>query len=292
MLEVERILNIKEKKESKKNLLSKVFLNFKKYLKNKFKFFFQFKEFKKKKKTFIGWGLITTDTVPPWNNKINPDMKKFNKSLEDIKYLVKEKKFHLSQFDYHDTDYNKIIDELSWRHYVVFNSILMANQKSESKLFNIAEFGVCDGLTIFFAIQACIHKDLNYKVYLYDSWKELDEKNEKLRFKYSYLDIEKTKKNLKNYKNKIIFNQGLIPDIFKISDNPNNLNWMHIDLNSYKASLSTLDFFYEKVVSGGIILFDDYGGFKETQIIVDNFFLEKEGHFINFPTGQAIFLKK
>ena len=67
---------------------------------------------------------------------------------------------------------------------------------------------------------------------------------------------------------------------------------MHIDLNSYKASLSTLDFFYEKVVSGGIILFDDYGGFKETQIIVDNFFLEKEGHFINFPTGQAIFLKK
>lgn len=291
MLELERVLNAKEKK-FKKKFLSKIISYFKNFLKKKFKFFFQFKEFKKKSKTFEGWGLITTDTIPPWKNEINPDVKKFNKALDQLKDLVREKKFNLTQFDYHDTDYNKIIDELSWRHYIVFNSILMASQNSKSKKFNIAEFGVCDGLTIFFALHACNYKNLDHKAYLYDTWKELDEKNEKLRFKYSYLDIEKTKNNLSNFKDYVVFNQGLIPDIFEESDNPNDLNWIHIDLNSSMATFETLNFFYNKLFSGGIILFDDYGGFKETQKIIDKFFLEKEGHFLNLPTGQGIFIKK
>lgn len=290
MLELERVLNAKEKK-FKKNTLSSIILYFKNFFKKRFKFFFQFKEFQKKNKTFEGWGLITTDTIPPWKNEINPDVKKFNKSLDQLKDLVREKKFNLTQFDYHDTDYNKIIDELSWRHYLVFNSILMANQNSKSKIMNIAEFGVCDGLTIFFALHACKYKNLDYKAYLYDTWKELDEKNEKLRFKYSYLDIEKTKNNLSNFKENVIFNQGLIPDTFEESENPNDLSWIHIDLNSSTATLATLNFFYNKLISGGIVLFDDYGGFTETQKVIDNFFLGKDGHFLNLPTGQGIFIK-
>ena len=57
------------------------------------------------------------------------------------------------------------------------------------------------------------------------------------------------------------------------------------------ATLATLNFFYNKLTSGGIVLFDDYGGFTETQKVIDNFFLGKDGHFLNLPTGQGIFIK-
>ena len=67
---------------------------------------------------------------------------------------------------------------------------------------------------------------------------------------------------------------------------------MHIDLNSNEATNDSLIFFYDKIEINGLILFDDYGGFEDTRKIVDNFFSDKDGHFINFPTGQAIFYKK
>ena len=42
---------------------------------------------------------------------------------------------------------------------------------------------------------------------------------------------------------------------------------------------------------GGVILFDDYGGFADTRRIVDEFFKNKKGHFTNYPSGQGIFIK-
>ena len=78
----------------------------------------------------------------------------------------------------------------------------------------------------------------------------------------------------------------------KMSENPEKVSWLHIDLNSAEATISALEFFYERIVNNGIILFDDYGGFEKTRIKIDNFFSDKRGHFINFPTGQGIFYKK
>ena len=68
MLELERVLNAKEKK-FKKNSLSSIILYFKNYFKKRFKFFFQFKEFQKKNKTFEGW--IN-------NNRYNSSVEKWN----------------------------------------------------------------------------------------------------------------------------------------------------------------------------------------------------------------------
>ena len=83
----------------------------------------------------------------------------------------------------------------------------------------------------------------------------------------------------------------MIPNIFKNATNPSEVSWLHIDLNSTDATKSSLDFFYDKLISGGIILFDDYGGFDDTRKAIDNFFDDKSGHFINYPTGQGVFIK-
>ena len=72
MTEIERILNAKEKNK-KKNFLSNLNQIFKKFLSNFFLSYYEFKEFKKKEKTFSGWGLLTTGTKPPWKNQNNID---------------------------------------------------------------------------------------------------------------------------------------------------------------------------------------------------------------------------
>lgn len=288
MLEIERILNAKEKKV-KKNFFSKINSSIKKKLNSIFSNYYEFNKFKKKNKTFNGWGLITTDTVPPWKNQNNNENIFFNKTNENLKDLTDNKNFILTQFEYEDANYRKILDELSWRHYIVFNSVLLASKNGSNNKMSLAECGVCDGLTIYFAVKACELLNIDKKIYLYDAWQNLQ--NDNLRFEYDYLNIDITKKNLENFSNNLIFNKGLIPSVFQKAKNPTKINWLHIDLNSSEATQYSLEFFFDKLVSGGVILFDDYGGFRDTRKIVDQFFKSKNGHFINYPTGQGIFIK-
>ena len=284
MFEIERILNAREKK--KKTFIYKI----KEILKKKFTNYFDHKLFKKKKKTFGGWGLFTTDTLPPWENLNNRENLIFKELNNKLIQKINDKEFILSQFQYSDTDYKKIITELSWRHYFVFNSIKMVLKKLKKQKINIVECGVCDGLTIFFALNACNNEKINFQAYLYDAWEKLDSKDEELRFEYSYLDFDTVKKNLKEFEDNLIFNKGFIPGVFKKSLNPESIDWIHLDLNSNDATKSSLDYFYERLNKDGIILFDDYGGFEDTRAIVDQFFKDKSGHFINLPTGQGIFI--
>ena len=288
MSEIERILNAKEKK-SKKNFLSKTNLLIKNALNRIFYNYYQFNKFKKKKKTFQGWGLITTDTIPPWKNQHNQENIFFYKINENLKELIENEDFKLTQFDYKDANYQKILDELSWRHYIVFNSVLLASKNISENKINLAECGVCDGLTIYFAVKACELLNTGNKIFLYDAWENLE--NNKLRFDYDYLDIDITKKNLENLNSNLIFNKGLIPNVFKHTENPTQIGWLHIDLNSSAATKSSLEFFFDKLEPGGVILLDDYGGFEDTRKTVDEFFENKNGHFTNYPTGQGIFIK-
>ena len=213
----------------------------------------------------------------------------FKELNDQLLKLVLDKKFILTQFQYHDTDYRKIFDELMWRHYIVFNTVNYVIKFNQNDEVNLVECGVCDGLTISYALNLCMKKKLKFKGYLYDAWEELKKSEENLRFNYSYLDINKTKNNLKNFEKNLIYNKGFIPQIFSNSKNPNKINWLHIDLNSTESTLASLEFF-DKLKPHGIILFDDYGGFEETRKVIDEFLSNKKGHFLNSPTGQGIFL--
>jgi hypothetical protein len=67
-----------------------------------------------------------------------------------------------------------------------------------------------------------------------------------------------------------------------------------IDMNGYLAERSVLDILYQKVVTGGIIYFDDYGWGAHSQLreTVDDFFKDKPEELLHFPSGNSIIIKK
>ena len=76
-------------------------------------------------------------------------------------------------------------------------------------------------------------------------------------------------------------------------ESPISIMYLHIDLNSSGPTLDALEFFFPKLVPGGIIIFDDYAhsGYEDTKIVVDEFFKYKSGLLQKLPTGQAIYYK-
>jgi O-methyltransferase len=63
-------------------------------------------------------------------------------------------------------------------------------------------------------------------------------------------------------------------------------------MNSSEPERKALEHFYPKMLSGGIIYFDDYGwGYPELRKVVDEFFSNKPEKLIHFPSGNSIIVK-
>jgi len=290
MSEIEKIFFNKwrNKKLKNKSFISKKIHFLKNYIKSEKNF---------NNLSFSGWGMTTTFSKPPWINSKSIDNQNFNNFHDELSHLINKKEFFLSQFYLPDTNYEKILKELKWRSYIIYNSALLSLNFAKGKKFNIVECGVCDGLTVFFALKAYKSQKINFKGYLYDSFGEmkeeyLDNKDKDQLGNYDYLNIEQTKKNLQMFEKDIIFFKGYIPNVFQNGDHPNEISWLHIDLNSSQTTLETMEFFYSKIVENGIMIFDDYGMFETTKEVVDDFLKDKIGHFISYPTGQGMFIKK
>jgi O-methyltransferase len=91
---------------------------------------------------------------------------------------------------------------------------------------------------------------------------------------------------------KIIIKQGWIPSTFSGLENE-LFSFVHVDLDLYDPIKNTLDFIYPRLVSGGVIVFDDYGfascpGAKKA---VDEFSLKVMENILVLATGQAVIVK-
>lgn len=252
--------------------------------------------------SFKGWGMTTTNTNPPWVNSFDEFkldvVDGFTLAASDLNRLVKEEKFIISHYE--GRDQISKLGQLRWRHYIIYWSALYAARNTNGDTKNIVECGVCDGFGVFFAMRALKYHGFEFTSYLYDAWEGMKEdyllEGEMSNIgKYASLQLDNAKRNLSEFSEDAIFNKGFVPDSFQISQNPDQVSWLHIDLNSAIATDECLKYFYEKVMSGGVILFDDYGfrRYVDTKKTVDAFFYNKENvQLLHMPTGQAIVFKK
>jgi len=196
------------------------------------------------------------------------------------------------------SDQSEALNPLKWRHYFVYWSALSAAKATSSGTKNLVEMGTCDGLTAYFAMTAMKNLGVDYNCYMYDAWEAMkgDDllENEKSKVgMYDYLDLRTTMKNLEEFSKVVIFNKGYIPDSLSTSINPIEIAWLHIDLNAAAPTYASLSYFYEKMLPGGIFLFDDYAfhDHLETKRVVDTFFHVMKVNLLQLPTGQAIVFK-
>jgi len=196
-------------------------------------------------------------------------------------------------------DQIEFLDELNWRHYIVFWSATYAIKNTKIEQTNLVECGVCDGLTIFYAISAVKSLGKLCNAYLYDAWDAMKEESlleseKDSAGQYSFLNVKATEKNLSIFDSSTLyFNKGYIPDSFKTAQNPENLVWLHIDLNASASTLDALNYFWDKLENGGLVLFDDYAlpGYQDTQRLIEEWFASKTGTLLHLPTGQAMIIK-
>ena len=242
------------------------------------------------KPKFSGWGM-TSIHEPPWLN--DDEGKKF---LEIHNYIKNNFAFNKKI----QGTTKDIMDDLLWRHWIVSYAVKHATKFAKTENYNLVECGVEWGYTAFFALKTLANNDKkinSFSMHLYDAWQDMREE-ELLKSEYWHvnlyknLDIESTKKNLIEFKENLIFHQGYIPDsLTKKPDPPDAIFYLHIDLNSAKPTESALEFFYPRLVVGGVILFDDYGwdAYEDTKNTIENFFKDKPGLLMKIPTGQAIY---
>jgi O-methyltransferase len=89
-----------------------------------------------------------------------------------------------------------------------------------------------------------------------------------------------------------VFHPGLIPDTLSgVKDKL--FSFVHVDVDIYQSARHCCEFFYQRLVKGGVMVFDDYGFIecKGERKAVDEFFMDKRENPVVLPTGQCLVIK-
>ena len=85
--------------------------------------------------------------------------------------------------------------------------------------------------------------------------------------------------------------QGRVPEVLR-ERAPEQVAFLHLDMNSASAELAALEFFWGRMAPGALILLDDYGwrGYRAQKLAEDPFFAARGRTVLELPTGQGVVL--
>jgi len=153
---------------------------------------------------------------------------------------------------------------------------------------DFAEVGVYKGGTARFICEAKRDKVLH----LFDTFEGLPERtaeDEFLEVGQFAADIDEVKSFLKSYK-KVYFYKGLFPET-SVPVKNKRFAFVHLDVDFYKSTLDSLEFFYPRMSKGGIILSHDYSTLPGIKKAFDKFFSDKKEIIIPLSTNQCLVFK-
>jgi O-methyltransferase len=101
--------------------------------------------------------------------------------------------------------------------------------------------------------------------------------------------LESVERYLAGYEN-VRFHPGLFPDSAAALPEASYC-FVHFDVDLYASTLACLEYFYSRMIPGGIILSHDYGLLTGVQQAFDEFFADKPEGIIEQPTTQCMVVK-
>lgn len=130
----------------------------------------------------------------------------------------------------------------------------------------------------------------------YVTKEELDsgilKKNEEMMESGFYIGTsEVVRKNFSEWKNVQII-EGVIPETLD-QVKAEQVAFLHIDLNCAPPEIAALNYFWERLVPGAIVLLDDYAycGYLPQKLAMDELAKEKGVGIVSLPTGQGLLIK-
>ena len=164
---------------------------------------------------------------------------------------------------------------------------------------DIVETGVFRGANLVLINNFLNKSNIDKKIYAYDTYAgqpepsnlDFDLKGTSMIDKFSdlkkkniitvYCSLEKVKENIIKYSindlSKIIFVKGKVEDTLDDERNiPSQISLLRLDTDFYDSVKKSLEILYPKLISGGVLIIDDYGHFKGAKLAVDNYFKDKQ----------------
>jgi O-methyltransferase len=133
------------------------------------------------------------------------------------------------------------------------------------------------------------------KIYLYDTFEGLDDRYASNREQvqadpsYQISDWEqRVRATFAEWPHAIVV-KGAVPDI--LSDTaPDQVAFLHLDMNAAEAEIAALDFFENRLVPGATILIDDFGRLEHYEICeaMMGWFDKRNLPILEMPTGQGM----
>lgn len=101
--------------------------------------------------------------------------------------------------------------------------------------------------------------------------------------------LESVQKYLEGYEN-LEFHKGIFPDSAVDVDEP-EFAFAHFDVDLYEGTLACLEFFYPRMVPGGVMLSHDYDLLDGVSTAFHEFLADKPEELIEMPTTQCMVIK-
>lgn len=189
----------------------------------------------------------------------------------------------------------KGIYDIHWR----MHTLCWAASLAQDLEGDFVDCGVCGGMYARTVMHYIDFQKLNKKYYLLDTFNGLDPeyssdsemiKNEKFGYRKVVDLYEHVQEAFSDFNVDII--KGSVPDTLP-QVKTNKVCYLSIDMNSVLPEIAALDFFWDKIVPGGVIILDDYGfdNNRDQKIAHDQWAASKQIKILSLPTAQGLIIK-
>jgi hypothetical protein len=163
---------------------------------------------------------------------------------------------------------------------------------------DLMELGVFKGHTTLFCSEYVGFADWPKRWFLYDTFDGIPDDQVDPNFKTSNqvykgtFSFEEVRDRFAHIPNITVI-KGRVPEVLTETC-PERVAFIHMDLNNAAAEIHALDALYDRLVPGGIIVFDDYGWtVSRAQFDAENAWFARRGlQILPLPTGQGLFIKR
>jgi hypothetical protein len=187
----------------------------------------------------------------------------------------------------------------SWR----LHTLVWAAKSALQLPGDFVECGVFRGFMSSVVAEVLEFEKLEKTFYLYDTFgglaetysaeyeRQMTEAEYRAAAKNGY-SFEAVSERFAKYPNvKVV--RGVVPEVLH-EEAPDEIAYLHIDLNAVEAEIGALEVLFERVTPSGLIVFDDYGHLIRRPLHdAENAWMAERGYVIlELPTGQGLVVKR